>query len=186
MPVQPFEVQWYLSAPSAAQGYTTPGTPGNSRGGYISTSQLNQSVPLDNLFLDISGPENTAGQVVYQCVFLMNNTTSGLLMYDIYVSFPSVYWTDNGAELAIGLDPTGISVYNSTFSQAVTISSPTQAPAGVNTWYPGPHTFFGNGAPVGSLSPHQVVPLWIRQTAVNSPILTPQTAGLTATYQTVS
>jgi hypothetical protein len=186
MPVQPFEVQWYLSAPAAGAGYTTAGTPGNSLGNYMSTSQLNQSTPLDNLFLDISGPENTAGQVAYQCVFLMNNTTSGLLMYQIYVSFPSVYWTNNGAGLAIGLDPTGITSYNSASQQAVLINNPNQAPAGVNTWYTGPHTSFTQGCPSGSLFPQQVVPLWIRQTAVNSPELTPQTAGLTATYQTDS
>jgi hypothetical protein len=186
MPVQPFEVQWYLSAPGAGQGFTTAGTPGNSLGRFMSTTQLNQSVPLDNLFLDISGPENTAGQVIYQCVFLMNNTTSGLLMYQIFVSFPSVYWTNNGAGLAIGVDPAGASTYNTFTQQAAQISGPTQAPAGVNTWYAGPHTSFTQGAPAGTLFPQQVVPLWIRQTAVNSPELTPQTAGLTATYQTDS
>lgn len=186
MPVQPGEVQFYLSAPNAGAGYTTTGTPGNSLGKFMSVSQINNSATLDNLFLDITGPENAALQVVYQCVFLMNNTASGLTMYNIFMSFPTPFWTAGGAALSIGKDPNGASTYNSTNPQAVSINSPTQAPAGVTQYYAGPNNLFTSGCPGGLLQPQQVQAFWIQQAAQNTPNLTPQSAQLTATYQTNS
>ena len=186
MPVQPSEVQLYLSNPTASSGFQGVGIPGNSRGNFMAVNQLNIGSSLDNLFLDLTAPQNASGQVDYQCLFLMNNTVTGLSMNSIYVWFPQNFWTYNGAGLALGVDPTGKVAYNSVSSQAVTIPTVLTAPSGVTTWYPGPHSVFTAGLPLQALQPQQVVAIWIQRTATNSPPLSPQSLQLEVTYQSAA
>jgi len=183
MPVQPYEVLWFLSNPNASAGYTGTGTAGNSLGGYMSTTQINSASSLDDLFLDISGAQNAAGQVDYQCLFLMNNTASLLPMNAIFLWFPVALWTYNGAGMAVAVDPIGAVAYNRSTRQAALIANSLTPPSTVTTWSPGPHTTFGSGISAGALQPNYCLGVWIQRTAQNTPILTPQTLSLQATYQ---
>jgi hypothetical protein len=182
MPVLPTEVLYYLSNPSASTGFSGSGTPGNSLGTFMSTTQINQQTLLDDLFLDISGSQNAAGQVDYQCLFVMNNTVSTLPMTNIYMWFPTALWTFGGAGMALGVDPTGQVPYNSPAHQALTIGSSTTAPLGVS-FNAGPDLTFSAGVFVGSLKAQYCIAVWLQRTAVNSAVLTPQTLVLTSTYQ---
>lgn len=183
MPVQPGEVLFYLSNPYASVGYSGIGTPGASLGGWMSTTQVASAIPLDDLFLDISGAQNAGGQIDYQCVFIMNATATGLPMNSIYLWLPVQDWTYGGAGMAVGIDPTGPVPYNSSSQQAVKITNATTAPAGVNTWSAGPHSVFTAGAQSGALQPNYCMAVWLQRTAMNTPILTPQLLSLQCTYE---
>lgn len=182
MPVIPSEVQWYLSDPNTGLGFTGNGLAGQSLGRFMSTTQVNSAQPLDDLFLDITPAQNAGGQVDYQCVFLMNNTVTGLMMKNPYVWMPSALWTYNGAMLAVGLDPTGVVTYNSASVQAVTIATSLNAPAGVNTWIQQPLSLWTAGLKLPDIPPQYCVAIWIQRTATNSKVLTPQSLELACTY----
>jgi hypothetical protein len=172
--IVPGDILFYLSAPSASAGFTTAGTPGASWGGYISTSQLNAAVTLDNLFTDITGAENAAGQVDYACLFVLNNTSSGNSMLNTVAWLPLSGFVAGGANVALGADPAGVTVKTVTTLQAAKISTNTAAPAGVTTWVtpqssaPPPPSYAG-GLQVGTVPPGSCFALWIRRTATNSP-----------------
>jgi|SRR5581483_6389061 len=167
------DILYYLSAPSASAGFANAGTAGASWGGYISTSQLNSSVTLDNLFNDITGSQNAADQVDYACLFVLNNTSSGNSMLNTVVWVPNSAYVAGGANAAVGADPTGISVKTVTSLQAVKITSNTVAPAGVSTWI-GPQASaptapsYTGGLQIGTVPPGSCFALWIRRTAANS------------------
>ena len=161
------EVQLLLAAPQAAGGYLSPGSVYNSLGRWASTTQLDASVPLNNLFPDLTGPQNAASQVDYQCLFVYNSDTVST-MANVYAWIPSsgvigaVAW-------AVGADTTLASAYDATGTpQAGYISAPTIAPSTVPAWY-APSAASSGGAPLPSIAPGEVVAFWVRRTAVNSP-----------------
>ena len=160
------EVQLLLAAPQASQGYSSPGSVYNSNGRWASTTQLNLAVALNNLFPDLTGPQNAAEQVDYQCLFVYN-TDATATMANVWAWIPSSSITGT-IEWAVGADSTGLSSYNSMMQQAGYITAPTIAPATVSTWY-GPSSVPTGGAPMPSIGPGQVAALWVRRTAVNSP-----------------
>lgn len=182
MPILMSEVQWYLSNPSGNHGFTGTGIPGNSLGKFMSVTQVNNAVPLDDLFDDILPSENVALQVDYQCVFLMNNTLTGNLMKNITVWMPLQLWTLNGASFSIGSDPTGPVAYNSASQQATFVSSSTNAPAGVTNYVGQPQSQPQFGLTIPDLQPQFAIALWLQRTATNSPQLAPQTLKLAATF----
>lgn len=181
MPVLPAEVQWYLSNPNTGTGFTGIGTPGNSLGGYMSTTQIDYATPLDNLFPDITPAQNAAGQVDYQCLFMMNNTASGLTMLDAYVWMPGVYFGTGGTSIAIAVDPIGTVPYASTQQQAQRISYSQQQPGGISSWQSQPVAQASSGCFIGGVPPQYCVAIWIQRTAVNSAPST-QSMMLSCTY----
>lgn len=159
----PQEVQYLLAAPNSIAGYTFPGTVYNSLGNYCSTTQVNTSVAQNNLFPDITGPENAALQVDYQCVFIYNSDATST-MSNTYVWIPTTSVTSAAINWAIAADPTGVTNYNTVVQQALLIANPTTAPAGINTWI-NPSTAYNTGLSIGSIGPKQVFPVWVRRTA---------------------
>lgn len=167
------DILFYLSAPAASAGYTTAGTAGSSWGGYISTSQLNSSVTLDNLFTDITGTENAGDQVDYACLFVLNNTSSGNSMLNTVAWLPLSAYVAGGANAQLGADPAGVTVKTVTSLQAAKITANTNAPTGVTTWvsaqsnapaFPG----YTGGLQIGTVAPGSCFALWIKRTATNS------------------
>lgn len=183
MSILPSEVQWYLSAPQAGAGFTQGGSPGSSLGKWMSTTQVNNNAPLDNLFTDITPAENAAEQIDYQCVFLMNNTITGYTLRDPFIWMPEPLWTFNGAALSVGVDPTGAVPYNSTHIQAASITNTQTPPIGVLTWVAQPLTDWQQGLQVFDLLPGYCIAIWIKRMATNSGTLTPQSLNLACTYQ---
>lgn len=177
------DVQFYLSNPFGAAGFQGIGQPGVSRGKFMSTSAVYGGVPLDNLFLDVTGAQNAGGQIDYQCVFIYNNTASGDFMRTPYVWMPLQLFTPGGCTMAVGVDPTGPTPFNSGTAQAVVINTNTSAPAGVTAWF-GPNEVYTAGLLVPDVPPQYCIAIWIQRTAVNSPPLTPQTFSLQCTFTT--
>lgn len=168
------DVLFKLSAPNANSGNTQAGYAGSSWGGWLSTTVLNTSTPLDNLFTDISGAANAAGQVDYACLFVQNNTASGNYMMNTIAWMPQQLITGTGSSLALAADTVGITGINRSISpQALSINSSIIAPAGVTNWvFPTSVTPTGpsyvNGIQLGNIAPTQCVAIWLRRTALNS------------------
>lgn len=173
------DVQILLAAPQAGSGYSVPGTVYNSRGKWASTTQLNAAVPMNNLFPDLTGPQNAAGQVDYQCLFAYN-TDLTTTMKNVFAWIPSssvvgpVNW-------AVGADATGATSYNSILQQAGLITAPTIAPATVTTWF-GPSSAPSGGAQLPNIGPGQVAAFWVRRTAVNSAAFAGDVFNLQVTF----
>lgn len=173
------EVQLLLSAPQAANGYSSPGTVYNSNGKWASTTQLNTTTTLNNLFPDITGAQNAQGQTDYQCLFVYN-TDSTDTMTNVWAWIPSssvlgpLAW-------AVGADTTGASSYNSILQQAGYITAPTITPVTVTAWY-GPSTEATGGAQLPSIGPGQVAAFWIRRTATDSAAYTGDSFDIQVTF----
>lgn len=173
-PILPTDVLWFLSNPLGSFGYTGTCVPGASLGGYMSTTQVISGV-MDNVFQDITGVQNAGQMTFYQCVFIMNNTQTGLEMLDPYVWMPTGDVIAGGANLFVGVDPTGVLPYETATQQAVLIQNANTAPAGVNTWYSNSASFT-SGAPLANIPAQSVAAIWFKLVATNSPAVTPDGA----------
>lgn len=159
-------VQLLLAAPQAAGGYSSPGSIYNSLGRWASTTQLNASTALNNLFPDLTGPQNAAGQVDYQCLFVYNADDTDTIT-NVHTWIPSASVT-GAIEWAVGADTTAASAFNATVTpQAGYISAPTIAPATVSSFV-GPVAAAGDGVALPSIGPGEVAAFWVQRTAVNS------------------
>jgi hypothetical protein len=159
------DIQFFLSAPTASAGNAIAGTPESSLGKFISTTQLSGTA-LDNLFTDLTGAQNAADQVDYQCLFVLNNTASGNSMLNTVVWIPTSSDATGATVHAVGVDTVAASIKNSSSPQALVIANATTAPAGV--------TFVGNsstnagGVSLGTIAPNYCKAIWFRRTATNS------------------
>jgi hypothetical protein len=180
MAINASEIRWYLSSPNATTGYSQIGSPGNSLGKWMSTTQVSD-IAVDDLFLDLNAPQNLALQVDYQCLFLANFTASGNSMRNPFVWMPSATYTFGGAGLMLAADPIGAMPYNSAAAQAQSISSNTNAPA-VTGWFGPSPVYNPGGLLVSDVPPGYAVAVWIQRTATNCPALTPQSLSLQVTF----
>lgn len=159
----PSEVQYLLSAPNAVSGYSSPGSVYNSNGAYASTTQIDTAVPVNNLFPDLTGVQNAAQQVDYQCLFVYNSDLSSS-MSNVKVWIPLNSVTSSVINWAIAKDPTGVSNYNTIQQQALLIANPYIQPVNITVWT-GPSADFSGGISLGTIGPRQVYPIWVRRTA---------------------
>jgi hypothetical protein len=167
MPIVSSDILFLLSNASASAGYTSSGSVYSSPNGkYCSTTAVSATA-LNNIFPDLTGAQNAADQVDYQCVFILNNTASGDTALNGTVWLPNSGYVTGGASIAIGVDPAGSTAKGTSSVQAATISTPTNAPSGVST-YVGPSATSSGGLAVANLVPGNVLALWIRRTATNS------------------
>lgn len=162
MPITAAELLYKGSSSGATSGNTTSnGGPNTNLGKYATAGTLTDAT-LNNLFADVTGDENAASNVDYQCLFLHNNNASITLQN-------AVAWisaeTAGGANCAIGVDPTAPSAVGSATAQAVTIASKNTAPSGVTFSAP---TTKATGLSLGNIGAGQVKAIWIRRTATNS------------------
>jgi hypothetical protein len=166
------DILFMLSAPGASSGNSVTGTAGNSWGKYISTTQLS-ATPLDNLFTDITGAQNAAGQVDYACVFILNNTASGNSMLNTVAWLPNSLFVAGGATVQLAADPAGATAKGSSTAQAAVITTNTNAPTGVSGFVspvasaPVSPSYTG-GIQLGTIAPGFCYAVWIKRTATNS------------------
>lgn len=170
------DVQYYLSNPGAVTGFSGVGTPGNSLGKYMSTTQVS-ATPLDCLFLDITGAQNAASQVDYQCVFVLNNTATGNSMLNTVAWFPTSADVSGGATIAYALDTHGVVTKTQAGAQAIVIANSVTPPAGISSWT-APSSTVSGGLAVGSVPPNSCFAVWFRRTASNSAALNNDGFGL--------
>ncbi len=182
--ILPAEILFLLAAPVSVTGYSVMGVPGDSWGGFTSTTPLS-STSLNNLFPDVTGAENAGDQVDYACVFILNNTVSGHTMMNPIVWMPTTYLTSGGVTLALAADPTAPSVKTSGTAQAVAISSATIAPSGVSGWV-APSVSNSGGVSIANVAPGYVQAVWIRRTATGNSPVNAQTFGLEVDFATLS
>ncbi len=121
---------------------------------------------LNNLFPDVTGDENAASNVDYQCLFIYNS--HGSLTYTSPVKAWLTSEVSGGADIAIGVDTTGATEVGSSSAQAVTIANKDSAPSGVT--FSSPTTKSG-GISLGSIPSGQCIAIWVRRTSNNSSAL---------------
>lgn len=152
------------------RGSTTSGSAGNSTayggadtglGKYATNNDLADAT-LNAMFTDITGAQNAASQVDYQCLFVYNANASNA--WQSVASWLSAE-VAGGASIALGADTTAASAVGSASAQGLTIANKTTAPAGVTFSSP---TTFGTGVALGTIGIGQVKGLWVRRTAANT------------------
>lgn len=150
-----------LSTKSGSAGNSLTSTPAASLGKYISTTQVTDA-SLNNLFDDVSGAENEAGDVEYRCIFLHNNHGSLTLEN-------SVVWVasqvSGGTSVAIGVDTTAASAIGASGAQALEVADESTAPTGVSFSTP---TTRATGLSLGNIAAGYCRAVWIRRTAANT------------------
>lgn len=162
MAITATDIHFRGSTTAGAAGNSTAfGGAGTSLGKYITNADYTDAT-LNNLFDDITGDQNAASQVDYQCMFVYNAHAS--LTWQTPVAWISSE-VAGGASVAIGVDTTAASAVGSASAQAVTIASKTTAPAGASFSAP---TVKGSGIAVANLPATQVRGIWIRRTAANT------------------
>jgi hypothetical protein len=163
------DIEFLLSAPMAASGYTMPGVPGNCLGKFASTTQLSATF-LNNIFQDLTGAQNAAGQVDYACLFIYNGNASDTMLNPVVWLPTALLGSGNTATFAVGADPTTPSILGSGTAQAVVIQNPLQAPAGVTSWY-SPSATQSGGVALPDIPAQDVAAVWLQRTATGLPSL---------------
>jgi hypothetical protein len=165
MPILASDLRLMLSAPAASSGGSLAGSPGQSLGGWVSNNALVDNT-TDNLFPDITGDENAASNVDYQCLFLYNaHSTLTLIAPVLWIQSE----ISGGANTALAVDNTASSVYGATLVQATTVGNKNTLPVGVSA-FSNPTTK-ATGLALGDLGPGKVKAIWVRRTATNSAAL---------------
>lgn len=155
MPVEANEIEWRYSAPGASQGDDESGTAEGSLGGYMSTTAV-VGATMANVFAGIPLDDALPGGDVYRCLFLTHvNETATWKSVRLWIAAQ----TPGGADVAIGLDPTGVVDADDSDPQAVTIADETEAPEGVTFSNP---TSEGSALEVGDLAPGTCIGVWFR------------------------
>jgi hypothetical protein len=155
------ELVWKLSKNTGPGNSSAQANPNDSIGGFMSSTTWAGGV-LGDLFDIISGDENAASTVDYRLVFV-HNTNASLALQNPKVWIFSE--TGGGANIAIALDGTGITVNNSASAQAERIANENTAPSGETFSSP---TTKGAGLSPANIPAGSVLPIWIRRTATNS------------------
>lgn len=161
----------FATTAGAAGNSTAPGAAGTSLGKYMSNADLTDNT-LNNLFPDVTGAENAASNVDYQCVFIFNNHAT--LTWQGVVVWISAE-TAGGSSFAVGVDTTAASAAGSATAQALTIANKNTAPAGVTFSAP---TTQATGVVVGDIPAGQVRAIWIRRTSANTAALANDSATI--------
>lgn len=163
MPIVSTDIVLRYSAPGALAGGSVAGAGnGASLGKFCGTGAIPDNT-LDNLFPDLTGDENAASNVDYQCLFV-HNTHATLTLLAPFLWFLSTGLTNTTKALA--LDPAGVTAYTSGTAQAAVIANKNTAPTGVTGWTA--PTSKATGIALPNLAPSQVLAVWVRRTATNS------------------
>jgi hypothetical protein len=166
MPIASTDILYKYSVTTGAAGNSTAaGAAGTYLGKYISTTPIVDAT-LDNLFPDVTGDENAADNVDYQCIFVHNNHgTLSLQNAVVWISSQ----VSGGANAAIATDNIGVTNVGSSSAQAAVIGTKNTAPTGVSS-FSAPTTKSG-GLALGTIGPGQTAAIWIQRTATNSAAL---------------
>lgn len=163
MPISSSDLLVKQSVVTGSAGNTTAGgAAGTNLGKYISTTQLVDAT-LDNLFPDVTGDENAASNVDYQCMFIHNSHATLTLQNPKAWLFSE---TAGGASAAIATDNIGATALGSSSAQAAQIANKNTAPTGISAFSTA--TSKSTGLSLPDIAPGQVVALWVRRTAANS------------------
>jgi hypothetical protein len=165
MPIVASDILIKGSVVTGSAGNSTAQTvAGQNLGKYMSTTQVADAT-ANNLFPDVTGDENAASQVDYQCLFVHNNHAT--LAYQNVVVWLSAE-VAGGVSCAISVDTTAASAAGSATAQAKQIADKNTAPTSQTFTSP---TSKATGLSIGTLNAGQVRAVWVRRTAANSAAL---------------
>lgn len=155
MPITSSDLQYRLSQPAAAAGDVDASTPGESLGGFVSTTVLSGTA-LGALFDDVTGDEAANGETEYRCLFVHNAHATLTLLA------PVVWLTAEAAEtIALSVDTTAASPVDAAAAQAKTVTGEDTPPASQTFASP---TVKADGLALGDLGPGEVRGIWFRRT----------------------
>lgn len=154
----------YTIKTGAAGNSTAQGNPANSLGKYISTT--NWTGALHDLFPRLEAEDN-AGSVSRYRAIAVANLHATLTLIGAAVFLPNGD-PAGGATVAIGLDPTAVSLLGAAAAQGLEIANDTTAPAGVVFTTP---TTSAAGIVLGDIPPLSCRFFWIRRSGANSAAL---------------
>jgi hypothetical protein len=149
------------------------GTAGTSLGGQMGGNQITTAT-LNNLFDDVNGADNLAGDIEYRCFFFHNSDTAlSLTNSRVYVA-SEVGSPGAGAEVAIALDTIGPIAYDSPSGtgMAAVVANENTSPGFTFTT----PVDYATGLVVGGdgiVLPNEAFAVWVRRTADNSPAADP-------------
>lgn len=162
MPISTSDIKFRWSTTSGSAGNSTANsTAGTSLGKYMSSTDITDAT-LNNLFPDVTGDENAASNVDYQCLFVYNS--HGTITWQNVVVWMSAE-VSGGVSCAVGIDTTAASANNNSSAQGLIIANKNTAPSGVSFSSP---TSKGTGLSLGSLTAGQCRAVWVRRTAANT------------------
>lgn len=140
------DMKCYLSGGS---GNTSPAA---ALGGAISTTEINNAVPLDNLFDDVNDTEAASGDTEYRCFYIKNtNGASALASAAVYIASNS---PSADTTVQIGLDAAGVN------GTATTIANESAAPAGVSF---SSAANAGAALSIGSMAANAYIGVWMKR-----------------------
>lgn len=171
MPIASSSILFHYSNATAASGYGDSSNPtsaanaaANCRGRFVSTGVWGGGSPND-LFENINGDDNAGRAVDYRCLFVRNADPSRTL-------FGSVVWipdqTAGGADCAVGVDPTAVSLIGSSSPQAIAVPLTHSAPQGVSFFAAATKAA---GVSLGNIPPGSCRAFWVRRSAQDTPPL---------------
>jgi hypothetical protein len=144
-----------LSVKTGSAGDSTSSTPADSLGKYMSTTAIVDG-SLQNLFANVDGTDAETGKTYYRCYFKKNtnavDTWSSVLVW-ILSQVPG------GGDIAIGLDPAGVTAHDDASAQAADIADENTVPAGVTFSTP---TTDVTALSVGDVGPLECFAIWVR------------------------
>ena len=159
------EIVWRFTTTAGSAGDSTANTTVSTFLGKYAATSAWAGGGTNDLFPDITGPQNAASQVDYAGLAILNNNASNAAQNSVaYISSEVA----GGASVAIGVDTTAASAKGSATAQLVTIASSTTAPAGVSFSSP---TTAGTGISLGTIPVANVKGLWVRRSAANTSAL---------------
>lgn len=162
MPILPADLEIRLATLQGLAGNEQPSAPGGSNGKWVSTTALDNAT-LGNVFPEITSEERLAGNVDYQCLFLLNNhPVLTLSAAKIWLSSQ----TPGVADIAIAVDNVPATPVGSESQQATYIADKDAVPAGVSAF--SAPTTEGTGLSLGSIGPGEAKAFWVRRTAYDS------------------
>jgi hypothetical protein len=159
--IVPTDLVLRYSTTAGAAGDSTAGTAAGSLGKYVSTTPV--ATGAGGVFDDVSGAENALSTVDYRCLFLLNNHATLTAQNAVVYLAAEVA---GGTSVAVAVDNIAASTKGSASAQAAQIATETTAPTGVGAF--SSPTTAAAGLPLGSPTPAQVRPFWLRRTAANT------------------
>lgn len=175
------EILFKRSVAAAAGNTTAQADPNASLGDQISTTQWTGG-SLNDLYDDISGPENAASTVDYRGLFIHNSNGANTLENPvIYISSEVA----GGASIALAVDNVAASAIGSGSTQMTTIANETTSPGAGAGSFSSPTTS-GTGLALGNIPVGNCKGFWVRRTAANSAALSADGVTIAVTGDTGS
>lgn len=168
----PGDLEFRYSTVAATGGNTTSGSAGASLGKYVSQTPI-VNATMANLFPRITGEENAAANVDYQCIFFVNLHPA--LTYNL----GKIWISDEDpgvASIAFALDNLPPSNANVTTYQAAYIADKNVAPTNVGSFSTA--TTKGTATLMPDVPPGHVQAIWLRRSAIATMSLTSDSATI--------